>query len=126
MNVASTIAAEPAPIRAVLDTSVLFPPTQRVALQQAAQVGSFTAIWSPWIVAELHRVLTWDWIRKHGTSVASQRQCSIAAKAMMSYLVPVFELVNPMPPWPSAWETLSDEWDHPLWATAVVSRAGLT
>jgi hypothetical protein len=43
--------------RAVIDTSSLVPPMLRRELQQAAQLGLFTVIWSPWIIAELNRVL---------------------------------------------------------------------
>jgi len=53
----------PASVRAVLDTSVLVPVRLREDLQLLAQAGLFTGIWSPWIVAELNRVLTWKWIR---------------------------------------------------------------
>lgn len=63
-------------IRAVLDTSTLFRPTLRRDLQQAAQLGLFAGIWSPWIIAELNRVLTWDWIRRHGTDRESERECA--------------------------------------------------
>jgi len=45
-------------IRAVLDTSVLVPVRLREDLQSLAQDGAFTALWSPWIISELHRVLT--------------------------------------------------------------------
>jgi hypothetical protein len=27
-----------------------------------------------------------------------------------------WELVDPRPPYPPAWETLDDVWDHPIWA----------
>ncbi|MGZ6322297.1 MAG: hypothetical protein ACXWQR_23690 [Ktedonobacterales bacterium] len=45
-------------IRAVIDTSSLVSTRLRRELQTAAQVGIFTAYWSPWIIAELNRVLT--------------------------------------------------------------------
>jgi len=50
--------ARPA-IRAVIDTNVLVPPRLRRDLQNAAEEGMFTALWSPWIIAELNRVLPW-------------------------------------------------------------------
>ena len=47
-----------APVRAVVDTSSLVPARLRRDLQQAAELGAVTAIWSPWIIAELNRVLS--------------------------------------------------------------------
>lgn len=32
----------------------------------AAQLELFTPIWSPWIIGELYRVLTWNWAKKKG------------------------------------------------------------
>ena len=110
-------------IRAVLDTSSLVPARLRRDLQQAAQFGSFTAIWSPWIIAELNRVLVWRWIKHpppgrqaNDLSDANERRCAEAAKVMMQWLLPTFELVNPLPPYPPVWEQLADVWDHPVWA----------
>lgn len=112
-------------IRAVLDTSVLVPRRSREELQIAAQDGLYVALWSPWIIAELHRVLTWRWLQTTGYdgSVSNQRRCSSAAKAMMRILVPTFELVDTRPPYPAAWDTLSDEDDLPIWATAMAGNA---
>ena len=109
----------------MLDTSVLVPRALRRDLQQQAQLGQFTGIWSPWIIAELNRVLTWRWLAQppHGLQAGdlsrrNQRLCSEAAKQMMEWLLPSFELVNPLPPYPTAWATLKDQWDHPIWAAA--------
>lgn len=117
-------------IRAVVDTSALVPPHLRRELQQAAENGSFTAIWTPWIIAELNRVLTWRWI-KHpppghivgDLSDANERACATAAKAMMTRLSSTFEVVNPVPPYPPAWEGFTDMWDHPVWAAAKLTNA---
>jgi hypothetical protein len=111
-------------IRAVLDTSVLVPYSLRRDLQQAAQIEAYTGIWSPWIVGELNRVLAWRWIKQHGHDQASKRECSRQAKAMMSILLPSFELVAPIPPYPLAWDSLTDQWDHPIWAAAREGNAG--
>jgi hypothetical protein len=46
----------------------------------------YIGIWSPWIIAELNRVLTWDWIEHNR---GSERACSLAAKKMMEFLVVV-------------------------------------
>jgi PIN domain len=113
---------------AVLDTSVLVPTALRRDLVEAAALRRFTAIWSPWIIAELNRVLTWRYIKQHlplginveGASSVRQHERAIsrASKAMMTLLVPVFEVVDPKPPYPAAWATLRDVWDVPIWAAA--------
>lgn len=112
-------------IRAVLDTSVLVPRGSREALQIAAQDGLYVALWSPWIIGELHRVLVWRWIERTGNdlSVTNQRSCSRAAQAMMRLLVPTFELIDVRPPHPVAWGNLNDQDDLPIWATAVSGGA---
>lgn len=117
-------------IRAVIDTSSLVSARLRRELQAAAQVSIFTAYWSPWIIAELNRVLTWHWIRHtaSGTSSpdlsrANERRCSEAAHTMMELLLATFMLVETPPPHPPAWEKLTDQWDHPVWAAAKASKA---
>jgi PIN domain len=114
----------------VVDTSSLVPVRLRHDLQQAAQLGAFTAIWSPWIIAELNRVLVWRWIKSPPRGIASgdlspisQRRCGEAAKTMMQWLLPSFELVNPLPPYPPVWTNLADSWDHPIWAAAKMGQA---
>ncbi len=116
--------------RAVVDTSSLVPARFRRDLQQAAQLRAFTAIWSPWIIAELNRVLTWQWIKRvhrgdteADLSAANERRCAEAAKTMMQLLLPAFDVVTLLPPFPLAWDTLTDVWDHPIWAAAKLSGA---
>ena len=124
------------PIRAVLDTSVLVPPRLRRDLQNAAQEGVFIALWSPWIIAELNRVLTWKWVERTvvlagrddssiacDLSPANWSRCSAAATAMMEILVATFEVVAPRPPYPAAWDSLADPQDVPIWAAAIDGRA---
>ncbi len=103
-------------MRAVLDTSALVPAGLREDLQSLAQIGRYTGIWSPWIVAELNRVLTWRWIRAaHGDlSRSNEKACSRAAKRMMELLFATFEMVHPLPPYPPAWDSLADAWDQPI------------
>ena len=112
-------------IRAVLDTSALVPVEQREDLQALAQAGLYQGIWSPWIIAELNRVLTWRWIRAANGDISrtNEKACSRAAKRMMTLLLATFELVNPEPPYPPAWDSLADLWDHPIWAAAKQSGA---
>jgi hypothetical protein len=92
----------------------------RRALHAAAVAELFVGIWSPWIIAELNRVLTWDWIQR---SRGNEQACSMAAKRMMELLLPTFELINPLPPYPTAWPELKDVWDEPVWAAAVGGHA---
>ncbi len=117
-------------IRAVIDTSSLVSARLRRELQTAAQVGAFTAYWSPWIIAELNRVLTWRWVRHTASdtslpdlSRANERRCSEAAHTMMELLLATFMLVDTPPPHPPVWEQLTDQWDHPVWAAAKASKA---
>ena len=116
--------------RAVVDTSSLVAAGLRRDLQQAAQLGYFVGLWSPWIIAELHRVLTWRWLAQPppgrpacDLSAANRRRCGEAANRMMTLLLPTFEVVTPLPPYSPPWEQLADQWDHPIWAAAVVGRA---
>ncbi len=111
-------------VRAVIDTSTLVSAQLRRDLQQAAQLGAYTAVWSPWIIAELTRVLTWKWIaRDLNVSLANWRRCSVSAKTMMGLLIATFEVVTPAPPYPPVWETFTDSDDHPVWAAAKISAA---
>lgn len=113
-------------IRAVVDTSALVPARMRQRIQQAAQVGAFTALWSPWIIAELNRVLVWRWIKDRtggDLSMANEHACSRSAKEMMEWLLPSIEVVTPLPPYPPAWASLTDKWDEPIWAAAVLGSA---
>ena len=111
--------------RAVIDTSVLFKPSLRAELQRLAVQGVFAAIWSPWIIAELNRVLVWRWLATTGGDLATANhiRCSQSAKKMMALLLAAFEVVNPRPPYPDAWSTLSDADDQPIWAAAIEAHA---
>jgi hypothetical protein len=118
--------ASAGPIRAVVDTSALVPPSLRADLQRAALEGGFIAIWSPWIIGDLNRVLVWCWVKDRtggDVSDANERAASQAAGIMMSLLVSAFEVVNLRPPYPQAWEQLADANDYPIWAAAVEAKA---
>lgn len=106
---------------AVLDTSVLVSNKNREHLVTAALEKLYTPIWSPWIVAELHRVMTWNWIRNKG--LKEKEQCSRRYKDMMSILMGVFRCVDPKPPWDRAWPQMIDEDDLPIWSTAIHVKA---
>lgn len=110
--------------RAVIDTSTLVSGRHRRELQKQAALGRFVPIWSPWIVGELHRVLTWRWLaHTHNFGGANWRQCSRASAIMMELLLTVFETVSPTPPYAAPWPRLNDPWDIPVWGTAVVGQA---
>ena len=112
-------------LRAVVDTSTLVGRARRRDLQEAAALGLFEAIWSPWIVAELNRVLTWRAIERSGgdISAAHYKRLSVSSKAMMEYLTATFTTVDPKPPHPPPWDDLADPGDVPIWAAAKASGA---
>jgi PIN domain-containing protein len=111
-------------IRAVIDTSTLIDGEMRRELHTRAALGQFVAIWSPWIVGELHRVLTWRWLKRTGDfGDANWKTCGQASKTMMVLLLSVFETIAPPPPYPGAWPTLADPWDTPIWGAAVAAGA---
>jgi len=106
-------------------------------LQSLAHDGAFIALWSPWIIAELHRTLTWQWIERTAVRIpgaptmtcdltpANWVRCGTSAKRMLEILLTTrhWELVDPRPPYSPAWEALDDVWDEPIWAAAVAGRA---
>jgi hypothetical protein len=110
------------PPRAVIDTSTLYSPGNRKAITRLAAEGTIVAIWSPWIVAELVRILTLAWIDRHGGAPLSRRQCSAAARVMMLAMEPNFLVVAPRPPYPPSWPD-PDPGDEPIWAAAKVAGA---
>lgn len=125
MNDAERVLTEPGQIRAVIDSSSLVSSRHRHRIHEAAVDRACAAVWSPWIIAELNRVLTWLWIEREGgdLSASSRRRYSEASKAMMTVLLPAFELVAPLPPYPPAWESLTDAADIPVWAAARMGGA---
>lgn len=112
-------------LRAVIDTNSLVPRGSRRDLHEAAFGGAFTAIWSPWIIAELNRALVWRWLdRSEGDrSRANRSRSSRAAETMRAIMLPTFELAGPLPPYPPAWEGLRDASDEPIWAAAKLAAA---
>lgn len=115
--------ADVAPFRAVLDTSALYAPRNRKALHINAALGNFVGHWSPWIIMELTRTLTWNWTVRHGNTAVQRRACSASCDRMFQILLPTFALVHPLPPYPPAWPQLTDQWDTPIWAAAKESGA---
>ena len=110
------------PIRAVVDTNVFAKTRLYMSpLERRSREGVVRLFWSPWIVSEVNRVLTWLWLRRTGGDVsdANWRACSIAAKAMFEHVTRMFEVVEDRPPYPTVWTyELLDEWDIPIFAAA--------
>jgi hypothetical protein len=97
-------------------------------LVQAARAGYLGPVWSPLIIAESNRVLTWIWLKRRGGdfSERSWRECSDAAKGMFQHLTAVFRVVDDYPSGDTAsWtDEPPDKWDIPIWTAAVRSQAG--
>ena len=97
-------------IRAVCDTNALVSYHIRNNLYSAAQLELFTPIWSPWIIGELYRVLTWNWAKTRGLSEGERHKCSESSKKMMKLLEPYWTMVSSAVPWPN-WDKIKDPWD---------------
>ena len=108
---------------AVLDASALVGAKNRIALQIAMNRRQFIGVWSPWIIEEMARTLTWHWARQRGMSVEAKHALSVSAKLMMDILTDTFIAVDPKPPHPPTWPELRDAGDWPLWATAKLADA---
>lgn len=114
-----------API-AVYDTSTRVAPESRIALVTAAANLQCDAWWSPWIIAELNRVLTERWLLrawKTGTLEKSvrwdteHRNMSRLSKIMMRWMIgPIRCYDAPAPNQPS-WRG-ADPDDEPVLALA--------
>ncbi len=109
------------PVRAVIDACV-FPQTKNwlAPLLGAAREGYVELVWSPLIIAEANRVLTWLWLKRNGGdfSERSWQRCSVDAKRMFARLTPYFHVADDFPPGPDLWENPLDAWDIPIWTAA--------
>ena len=94
----------------------------RRSLRITAAKGMYVGYWSPWIIAELARVLSWRWVTTKGDTPAQWAACSAASKTMMGILTATFITVDPKPPHPMAWVQLGDAGDVPVWAAAVAAN----
>jgi hypothetical protein len=114
--------------RAVIDTCVFGHLQQWISpLIDAARNGDAELLWSPTIIAETHRLLTWRWLRRHGADLSrrSWDSCSDQAKAFWRWVRPAFSVVDDRPPDEHLWtDRPRDEWDIPLWNAAVRGGAG--
>lgn len=110
------------PFRAVVDSNV-FPQTRAymIPLERLARHGVIRLFWSPLIIAEAHRRLTWLWLQRNegDLSDASWERCSIAAKKMFAHATRMFKVVDDHPPYPGVWaDPIRDPWDVPIYLAA--------
>jgi len=93
----------------------------------SAQAGYVVPIWSPCIIAEANRVLTWLWIRRQPpglSTTAAKRTLSEDAHRWFSRVSPVFESVDDRPPFEPMWTPdPKDPYDAPVWTAAVRGKA---
>jgi hypothetical protein len=110
----------------VVDANV-FPRTRWLRqLIAASRAGSLELVWSPLIIAESNRLLTWLWLERRGgdLSDASWRRCSADAKRMFAHLTAVFRVVDDRPPAAELWTPApADAWDVPIWTAALRAEA---
>lgn len=115
------------PPQAVVDACVFGHLNEWVKpLVDAARSGDVELIWSPVIIAETNRLLTWRWLQRHGGDLSPQswRACAADAKRFLREVHPAFSIVDDRPPNELLWaDRPRDEWDIPLWNAAVRSRA---
>jgi hypothetical protein len=114
------------PLRVLVDSNVFARPRWLEPIVLAARAGYLVPLWTPLILAETNRLLTWLWLRRHDgdLSNAAWRDCSAAAKRHFGHLTPVFRVVDDHPPAPALWTAEPpDEWDAPLWTGALRARA---
>jgi hypothetical protein len=113
------------PLIAVVDSCV-FP--RRVWLDpivRGARSGAIVPIWSPLIISELNRLLTWTWLQRHQgeLTTATWQACSADAKRWFTIMTAVFRVVDDCPPQEDAWDSPRDPWDVPIWSAAKRSGA---
>lgn len=82
--------SDPLP-RVLFDTSVLFGHANRVAITRLADTDRppFVALWSEWVVAELHYALAWRWAERcvdqgRPIDTATRHEMADAAKQMLT------------------------------------------
>ncbi|MBA2355398.1 MAG: PIN domain-containing protein [Acidobacteria bacterium] len=126
--------AEPAPpwpegsLRTVVDANVFARRDWMQAVRRAAEDGRIVPFWSPAIIAEVVRVLTWLWIRRNGGEVSewARRAHSVEAHRWFSSMTDLFHVVEDRPPLAASWsDPMRDPHDAPIWTAAVRARAAL-
>jgi hypothetical protein len=111
----------------VVDSNVFARRRWMEPLIDAANTGQIVLVWSPCIIAEAARLLTWIWLKKRGadpSSDAAWSECSELAHRWFDVMTAVFRVVDDRPPSEEAWPGgPRDERDVPIWTAAVRVRA---
>ena len=114
----------PVPV-AIIDANA-FPRADWIKpILRAAQDGSLIAVWSPLIISEVNRLLTWLWIKRHGgdLSESARRRCSADFKRRYAHVAVHFHVVDDRPPLAQMWaDDPPDPWDQPIWTAAVRAK----
>jgi hypothetical protein len=111
---------------AVVDANVFGQTTRLDPIVEAAKSGRLAIIWSPLIISEVGRLLTWHWIKQNGDDLSpgARRQCSIDLKRWYAQVAVHFHVVEDRPPLAPMWtDTPRDPWDQPIWTAAVRTKA---
>lgn len=114
-----------ASIRAVVDSCVFAKRRWIGPIALAAQAGYLVPLWSPCIIAETSRLLTWLWMQRHPgpLDTAARRAYSEYGHRWFDALSPVFSVVEDQPPPEPMWADPRDTHDAPIWTAAVRGRA---
>jgi hypothetical protein len=106
----------------VVVDSCIFPHRKWLTtILDGARSGAVIPVWSPLIIAEVNRLLTWLWLKRaHGDqSEAAWKRCSDDSKAWFSTMTTVFRVIDDHPPYEQTWsDEPADAWDIPIWTAA--------
>ena len=118
------------PLRTLVDANVFARRDWMQAVRRAAEVGWIEPLWSPAIIAEVVRVLTWLWIGRNGGDVSdwARRAHPREAHQWFASMTALFRVVEDRPPLESSWSDVPrDPHDAPIRTAAVranVARGG--
>jgi len=106
-----------------VDTCV-FPRTKKWLgpIIDGAKNGVVIPIWSPLIIAEVNRFLTWRWLKLNDGNQGDTawKKCSEASKIWFSNVTAVFRVIDDHPPYEQTWsDHPRDIWDIPIWTAAI-------
>jgi hypothetical protein len=116
------------PLVAVVDANIFLKADWMKTILDAVQDGVLIAVWSPLIISEVNRLLTWHWLRKNGADVGepARRRCSADFKKWYAKVAVHFHVVEDRPPLERMWtDAPRDPWDQPIWTAAVRTRMHL-
>jgi hypothetical protein len=114
-----------APLVAIVDSCVFPRRAWLDPILRGARAGYVRPIWSPLIISEVNRLLTWMWLQRRGTelSTAAWQACSADAKRWFTIMTAVFQVIDDCPPPEETWDSPRDTWDVPIWSAAKRSGA---